>query len=248
MARLTWDSIGERFYFVGLDRGVLYLPSVAGGGPKPFYLDGIKYLNVSGSEEFEATINAYTYPDEFLECDGTAEVRPGMFLTQQPRVEFGLSYRTLVGNDVDGIDHAYRIHILYNALASPSPWVNKTIDSAVDPGTFGWDVTTRPAETEGYKPASHVILDSRDLQPEHLSIIEDILYGTDEDPARLPDFDELMEILDTDIGFVVTDNLDGTWTAVGSSSYIEMLSADTFQISVSTAVPIDADTYTLSSL
>jgi hypothetical protein len=263
MARLIWDAVGERLYYTGLDQGVLYMPSVAGvpwsglisveenpsgGGPRPFYIDGVKYLNISAAEEFEATINAYTYPDEFAECDGTVAVRPGMMVTQQPRKEFGLSYRTLVGNDVDGNDHAYKIHIIYNALAAPSPWVNKTIDNSVAPSTFAWDISTRPPLTEGYKRSSHVILDSRELQPEHLSIIEDILYGNELEASRLPDFDELVEILDTDIGFVVTDHGDGTWTAEGSSAYITMISSEVFQIDVSTAVPIDEDTYTLSSL
>jgi hypothetical protein len=263
VARLIWDAVGERFYYTGLDRGVLYVAdadgvpwsglisideSPSGGGARPFYIDGVKYLNLSASEEFQATINAYTYPDEFGECDGTVAVRDGMFLTQQPRQEFGLSYRTLIGNDVDGLDLGYKIHIVYNALAAPSQWVNKTIDNSVAPSTFTWDLTTRPPDITGYKLSSHVILDSRDLQQEHLDFIEDILYGNEVDAARLPTFDEIITILDTDMGFVVTDNGDGTWTAVGDASYISMISADTFQITSSTAVPIDADTYTLSSL
>lgn len=263
MARLTWDAVGERFYYAGLDRGVLYLPDVAGvpwsglisvdenpsgGGARPFYIDGVKYLNLSASEEFEATINAYTYPDEFSECDGMATVRPGMFLTQQPRAEFGLSYRTLVGNEVEGTDLGYKVHIVYNALAAPSPWVNKTLDNSVAPSTFSWALTTRPAETDGYKLSSHVILDSRDMQREHLQFIENILYGDEVDAARLPTFDEILEILDTDMGFVVTDNGDGTWTAVGDSSYISMISSEVFQITSPTAIVLDPDTYTLSSL
>lgn len=263
MARLTWDAVGERFYYVGLDRGVLYLPSVAGvpwsgliavdenpsgGGPKPFYLDGVKYLNVSAAEEFEATIEAYTYPDEFGECDGTAEVRPGMFVTQQPRQEFGLSYRTLVGNDVDGNDHAYRIHIVYNALAAPTQWENKTIDSSVNPNTFAWDITTRPAEMTGYKGSSHIVLDSREIQAEHLAQIEDILYGNEVDQSRLPDFDELVELLDTDIGFVVTDNGDGTATIVGGATYITEINSTTYMFDSPSVVEIDPETYSVSTL
>lgn len=263
MARLTWDAVGERFYYAGLDRGVLYLADVAGvpwsgligidetpsgGGARPFYIDGVKYLNLSAAEEFEATINAYTYPDEFSECDGTIEARDGMFLTQQPRQEFGLSYRTLVGNDVDGLDHAYKIHLIYNALAAPSQWINKTLDNAVSPSTFNWDLTTRPPDLTGYKLTSHVILDSREIQDAHLEFIEDILYGNEVDEARLPTIDEIITILDTDMGFVVVDNGDGTWTATGDASYISMISADTFQITSTTAVVVDPDTYTLSSL
>jgi len=263
MPRLTWDDVGTRFYQVGVDRGVLYMPSVAGvpwsglisvdenpigGGARPYYIDGEKYLNLSAREEFGATITAYTYPDEFGECDGTVTVRSGMLLAQQPRTSFGLSYRSLVGNDVEGADHAYKIHLIYGALAAPTASSNKTIDSSVAPWVFSWDITTKPAALTGYKLSSHVILDSRDLQAGHLAIIEDILYGNSTDAARLPTFDELVTILDTDIGFEVVDNGDGTWTATGSDAYISMLSSNTFQISVSTAVPIDADTYTLSSL
>lgn len=263
MARLTWDAVGERFYYAGLDRGVLYVAdadgvpwsglisveeSPSGGGARPFYIDGVKYLNISATEEFEATIEAYTYPDEFGECDGTVAVRSGMFLTQQPRREFGLSYRSLVGNDVDGLDHAYKIHIVYNALAVPSQWTNKTIDNSVAPSTFSWGLSTRPPDLSGYKLSSHVILDSRDLQDAHLEFIEDILYGNEVDAARLPTIDELITILDTDMGFVVVDNGDGTWTATGDASYISMISTDIFQITSLTAVVIDPDTYTLSSL
>ena len=263
MSRLTWDVVGEHLFQVGIDRGVLYLPSQPGvpwsgltsvdenpkgGDPRPFYLDGVKYLNLPGTEEFEATIKAYTYPDEFAVCDGTVDVRPGLQLTQQRRVPFGFSYRTLVGNDVVGAELGYKIHIVYNALAAPSSRNNESISDSVSPQVFSWDITTCPPAMTGYRRASHVIIDSLETEPEHLALIEDILYGTDMEAARIPTLDELIVVYDTDLGFTVTDNGDGTWTATGSSAYITMLTSEIFQIDVSTAVVVDADTYTLSTL
>jgi hypothetical protein len=144
VARLDWSAIGERFYETGIDRGVLYVgedgfvwpglisitESPSGGDAKPFYLDGIKYLNISAAEEFEGTINAFFAPAEFNACDGTVSVHNGLFATQQPRKPFGLSYRTRVGNDIDGAEHAYKVHLVYNALAAPSERENSTLNDS----------------------------------------------------------------------------------------------------------------------
>jgi hypothetical protein len=263
MPRLTWDTPGERLFQTGVDRGVLYLPSQdgvpwsglisidekpIGGEAKPFYIDGVKYLNVPSSEEFSGTINAYTYPDEFAACDGTVSVRTGLRLTHQRRVPFSLSYRTLVGNDVVGLEYGYKIHILYNLLAAPSDWSNQSIAGSVEPGTFSWDVTACPPAMDGYRRTAHVVIDSTETDESHLAVIEDFLYGNELAAASLPTLAELITIYDTDLGFNVTDNGDGTWTAVGSSTYIQILDPDNFIINVSTAVPIDAETYGLDDL
>lgn len=261
MPKLAWGAAGSRFYEAGIDRGVLYVGDLAGvawngltgvdetssgGDSKPFYIDGIKYLNVPAAEEFEATITAFTYPDEFAHCDGTFQPRPGMFITQQRRQSFGLSYRTKVGNDVTD-DLGYKIHLVYNALASPTSRSNKTLGESNDPTDFSWSITTRPPAITAYKPMAHVVIDSRSTDPSILSLVEDVLYGTDTDPARIPAFAELIDIFDTISSLTIVDNGDGTWTATAPFDVIRMLDSTTFAITASTAVFIDDDSYTISS-
>lgn len=261
MPRITWGAPGTRFYETGVDRGVLYvgaLPGVpwngltgvsigsSGGEAQPYYLDGVKYLNISSAEEFQATISAYTYPDEFSVCDGSARVRSGLYVTQQRRKSFGLSYRTMVGND-QSADHGYKIHIVYDALAGPSGIDHKTVGESIDPGDFSWTVTTKPPVISGYSRTSHVVIDSRDTDPVTLAALEDILYGTDIHDARLPDFDEMVVLFDAVEEFQVIDNGDGTFTVIGPASTINMLSDDIFQLSRDTVVILDDDTYTISS-
>lgn len=209
MPRLTWNSIGDRFYEIGIDRGVLYTdgnPGVAwtglisvsesptGGEAKPYYIDGVKFLNVSSAEEFEATINAFYKPLEFGVCDGTASIQNGLFVTQQSRKQFGLSYRTKLGNDVAGSDHAYKIHLIYNALAAPSERNNSTMGDSVEPTSYSWPITTLPPSITGYKRTAHLVIDSRFTDPSLLTDVEDILYGDDVNPARQPSPDELITI------------------------------------------------------
>jgi hypothetical protein len=261
MPRIAWGAPGERFYEAGVDRGVLYvgaLPgapwngltsvnvSSSGGDAKAYYIDGIKYLNIPSSEEFEATITAYTYPKLFGECDGTVQVRTGLFVTQQRRKSFGFSFRTQVGNELTS-DLGYKIHIVYNALAAPTDRKNATLSDNADAEDFSWSVTTRPPAISGYRRTSHVVIDSRETDPVTLSAVEDILYGTDINTARLPDFAELVTIFDTLTTVTVTDNGDGTFTVVGPDSAVQMLDAELFQITWPTAVYIDADTYNISS-
>ena len=263
MTKLSWDVVGERFYETGIDRGVIYLDdedgvawsgltavseSPTGGDARPFYLDGVKYLNVPSQEEYKANIQAFTYPDIFATCDGTVRVRSGLFITQQQRKSFGFSYRTRIGNDVNGSDHGYKIHIIYNALATPSQRSNKSLGESADPSDFSWDITTLAPPMPGYKRTAHVIIDSRYTNPLTMSDIENILYGTDIAPARIPTLDELIVIFDTDATLVITDNGDGTWTANGPDDIIQMLDATSFQITSASAVFIDADSYTISSL
>jgi hypothetical protein len=261
MPRIEWGAPGKRFYEAGVDRGVLYvgaLPGVpwngltgvnvssTGGEAKPYYLDGVKYLNISSAEEFQATITAYTYPDEFAVCDGTARVRPGLYLTQQRRKSFGLSYRTMVGND-QSADHGYKVHLVYNALAGPSDVDYRTIGESTEPGDFSWTITTRPPAMAGYSHTSHIVFDSRDTDPVTMAAIEDILYGTSLHDARLPEFAELVTLYDAVEEFEVIDNGDGTFTVIGPDSTINMLSDDIFQLTRDTVVVLDDDTYTISS-
>lgn len=209
MPRLVWGAAGERFFETGLDRGVLYLPSDPGvvwnglisvsetpdgGESKPYYLDGVKYLNVSSSEEYAATITAYHYPREFSVCDGQKHIQNGLIATQQLRQSFGLSYRTRIGNDVVGADFSYKIHLVYNALAEPAARQNSTLGSSADPSSFSWVISTKPPEITGYKPTAHLVIDTRYTNPDILDEVEDILYGTEMDLARLPDPDELIAI------------------------------------------------------
>lgn len=214
MPRINWGTVGERYFEAGTDRGVLYLKAVGsvfppgipwnglisvseaptGGEPKPYYVDGFKYLNVASAEEFEATIEAFSAPDEFGQCDGTTSIMNGLFVTQQPRVVFGLSYRTKIGNDVDGVDHGYKIHLVYNALAAPSDRGNTTLSDSTSPMTLSWTISTTPVEVPGIKPTAHMVVDSRKTPPDLLTQLEDILYGGTFAPGRLIPQGELISL------------------------------------------------------
>ena len=213
MSRLVWGAIGERLYEIGVDRGVLYIddaPGVVwnglvsvtedidGGEAKPYYIDGVKYLNRPAAEEFQATIEAYTYPEEFARCDGTAALSSnGLFATQQARSSFGFAYRSRIGNDVKGTDFGYKIHLVYNALATPSSQAHTTLGDSVDPFNFSWTVTTKPPRLGGHKPTSHFIIDSRKTPGPLLSQIEDVLYGTATSAPRLPPLVELIYLFES---------------------------------------------------
>jgi len=209
MSRLTWSTVGERVYETGVDRGVLYVANQAGvawtgltsveeaptgGDAKPYYLDGIKFLNIAAAEEFEATINAFSSPPEFGLCDGISSVQNGLFATQQPRKAFGLSYRTLIGNDVSGAGYAYKIHLVYNALSAPSSRSNNTMGSSTEPSAFSWQISTLPPAITGYKPTAHFVIDSRSTSVPILTRIENVLYGTETVAPRLPTPNELITL------------------------------------------------------
>lgn len=210
MAKLVWDQTGERFYETGVEKGVLY-PQVSGAYPKgvawngltavtespsgaeatPLYADNIKYLNLMSNEEFGATIEAYTYPDEFAECDGSAELSTGVRAGQQTRKTFGMSYVTRKGNDTEGTDHGYIIHLIYGALAAPSEKAYATINDSPEAITFSWEVSTTPVEVTGMKPTACVTIDSTKVDPTKLQTLENKLYGSAEPDAEptlpLPD-------------------------------------------------------------
>jgi len=214
MAPLTWDQVGERFYETGVDHGVLYIPdatgvyadgfawnglttvteSPSGAEPSAQYADNIKYLNLISAEEFGATIEAFTYPDEFAECDGTALPSPGVAVGQQGRKMFGLSYRTQVGNDVDGTDHGYKLHLVYGCQAAPSEKAYATINDSPEAIAFSWEVTTTPVPVTNYKPTSLIVIDSTEVDPTDLASLEALLYGAGAVDAALPMPDEVIAL------------------------------------------------------
>jgi hypothetical protein len=262
MTKLVWNAVGSRVYEAGLDRGVLYLDgqvgipwsgltgvaeSPSGGDPKPFYLDGMKYLNLAAVEEFEATLTAFTYPVEFSACDGTGRPRPSLFLGQQRRTSFGLCYRTKVGNDLEATDYGYKIHLIYNALVSPTERNFGTMGGNSDISDFSWKITTKAIAFPGYKPTSHLVVDSRFVDPSILSKVEEALYGSDSVNAHLPDFAELLSLLDDPLAFSVTDNSDGTFTVEAPSTYMTIdTNIGFFNLNWPTAVDNGNDTITIS--
>ena len=221
MSKLVWDQTGERYYETGVKMGVLYPQSNSGTYPKgvvwngltavtespsgaeatPLYADDVKYLNLYSAEEFGATIEAYTYPDEFAECDGSAELTTGVTIGQQNRKAFGLCYRTTIGNDTDGNDHGYKLHIIYGAMASPSEKAYATINDSPEAITFSWEITTTPVSVSGFKPTASVTIDSTKVNEAKLKELEAILYGDNGSgstgEARLPLPDEIVTIIGT---------------------------------------------------
>lgn len=198
MPKLVWDKTGERLYETGVKQCVLYLPTngvynkgvawngitavnenPSGAEATALYADDSKYLNLYSVEEFGATVEAYTYPDEFAECDGSAEIAKGVTVGQQTRKTFGLCYRTTIGNDVDGNDHGYKLHIIYGAMASPSEKAYSTINDTPEAMTFSWELTTTPVTVTGKKPTASIVIDSTKCDPQKLAALEAILYGKD---------------------------------------------------------------------
>lgn len=218
MAKLVWDKTGERFYETGVKNGVLYVQDESGAYPKgvawngltavtespsgaektPLYADDIKYLELMSAEEFGATIEAYTYPDEFGVCDGSADLADGVTIGQQARKSFGLCYKTVVGNDVKGNELGYKIHIIYGAKAAPSEKAYATINDSPEAITFSWEVTTTPVEVEGFKPTASVVIDSTKCDPTALATLEATLFGSESEEASLP--------LPAEIASIFSDN------------------------------------------
>ena len=215
MPKLTWDKTGERICETGIKQGVLYpiqsdgkytkgvawngltavTESPSGAEATPLYADDIKYLNLLSNEEFGATIEAYTYPDEFAECDGSAELVTGVMIGQQKRKVFGLCYRTTIGNDVDGNEHGYKLHLIYGCLAAPSEKAYSTINDSPEAITFSWEVTTTPVNVEGFKPTSQITIDSTKADPTKLAALEAVLYGGEATEAKLPLPDEVATLM-----------------------------------------------------
>ena len=214
MPKLTWDASGERLYETGVKQGVLYVmdsnsygngvawngltaitESPSGAESTPLYADDIKYLDLRSTEEFGATIEAYTYPDEFAACDGSASLADGVSIGQQARKMFGLCYRTTVGNDTDGTDHGYKLHLIYGATASPSEKAYETINDSPEAITFSWEITTTPVSVTGFKPTASITIDSTKADPTCLAALEEKLYGGESTEPTLPLPDEVKTIM-----------------------------------------------------
>lgn len=217
MAKLVWDKTGDRLYETGVKNGVLYIPtagvyskgvawngltavteSPSGAEATALYADDTKYLSLMSAEEFGATIEAYTYPDEFAACDGSAELADGVMVGQQKRSTFGLCYKTTIGNDTEGNDHGYKLHIIYGSLAKPSERAYASINDSPEAITFSWEITTTPVNVTGAKPTASLVIDSTKADPSKLAALEDILYGKDGEPGnepRLPLPDEIKTLM-----------------------------------------------------
>ena len=204
MAKLKWDQAGSKFYETGVSNGVLFVKNdgeygqgvawnglisvsenPSGGEPQALYADNIKYLNLLSNEEFGASIEAYTYPDEFAACDGSVALGEGatpggILIGQQPRKEFALVYKTLLGNDAKGNDFGYRLHVIYGALAAPSQKQYQTVNDSPEAITFSWDITTTPVPVTGHKPTASIVIDSTKVGASNMKNIEDALFGSDE--------------------------------------------------------------------
>ena len=218
MAKLVWDKTGERFYETGVKNGVLYVydtakkaygtgvawnglttvtESPSGAEATALYADDIKYLNLLSTEEFGATIEAYTYPDEFAECDGSATLSEGVFIGQQKRKTFGMAYKTTLGNDTIGNDYGYKLHIIYGALAAPSEKAYATINDSPEAITFSWEVTTTPVEVTNHKPTASIVIDSKKADPTKLAALEKKLFGDTDTEPTLPTPDEIATLFST---------------------------------------------------
>lgn len=216
MAKLKWDVSGERLYETGISNGVLYVQDDNGKYPKgvawngltavtespsgaettALYADNIKYINLLSTEEFGATIEAYQSPDEFDECDGTLSVVEGVSFGQQDRKQFGLAYKTILGNDIDKNNHGYKLHLVYGALAAPSEKAYNTVNDSPEAITLSWEISTTPVEVEGFKPTATVTIDSTKVDAKKLKKLEDILFGSESgDGPRLPLPDEIVTLM-----------------------------------------------------
>lgn len=240
MSKLIWDNTGERYYETGVRMGVLYPLSTAnpatpyplgvvwnglssvqespsGADANAVYADDIKYLELRGAEEFGATIEAYTYPDEFAICDGSAEVADGVMVGQQVRKRFGFCYRTILGNDTETDSYGYKLHLIYNAMASPSERQYQTVNDSPEAITFSWEITTTPISVDGYKPTASLTIDSTKADPTKLATLEDALYGTANSDPYLPLPSEVIEIMGGATTFDITLNRANATVKVGKS-------------------------------
>lgn len=205
MSKITWDQTGEKLYETGIEQVALYKQvsgaypkgvgwngitalnlTPSGAEPTPLYANNKKYLTLTSVEELGFTIEAYMYPDEWAECDGSASVMDGVYLGQQPRSAFGLVGKTLIGSDTDGTKHGYNLHIIYGALAAPSEQSNATVNDSPEAKTMSWECSTTPVAVEGFDPTSYIRINSTKVDAEKLKALEVILYGSDDVEPRLP--------------------------------------------------------------
>ena len=215
MAKLVWDATGERLYETGVSKGVVYpqatggtypagaawngltavTESPSGAEPTPLYANNNKYLNLMSTEEFAFSITAYTYPDEFAECNGERALAKVAMIGQQKRKTFGMTYQSIIGNDTDGDTYGYKLHLIYGALAAPSEMAHNTVNDSPEATEMSWECSTTPVAVEGFAPTSHIVIDSTKADATALAALEEILYGGDDAEARLPLPDEVITVL-----------------------------------------------------
>lgn len=261
MATLAWDKVGSRVYETGLDRGVLYLPdgsaipwngltSIIESFDKevsPVYYDGMKINDLIVLGDFAATMKAVTYPEEFVELESLATSRRGIFFDDQPPQMFGLCYRTKIGNDLEGDEAGYKIHLIYNVIAVPNEKTYAT--TSVDPSLveFEWNISAVPEEVPGFRPTAHIVIDSRSVDPWLLEDLEQMLYGSSHADAALIPMPDLVNYINTWYRLKIIDNGDGTWTAISQrDSQIVIGFEDMVTIFEANAVYLDEDTYEIS--
>jgi hypothetical protein len=263
MATLVWDKVGERVYQTGVDHGVLYLhdgtakvwngltsvEESPGFELKEFHLDGVKYLQNLIPGDYSGKLKAYTYPDVFESIGGIDTGFLGLGIYDQPPHSFNLSYRTRIGNDLEGTERGYKIHILYNVTAVPDSYSFDTAtDSSVQPIEFSWSLSGVPVKLEGFRPTVHVSIDSTKVSPQLLNLLEELLYGTSTSDPRLPDLTELAEYFGYLGALIIVDYGNGVWVAVDETdTYVTMLDDTTFQIDNADATFLNPTTYEISS-
>lgn len=258
MTRLSWGDIGARLFEAGVDRGVFY-PTVGPGVPwngllavkesnddnaqSIIYVDGLSYVTQVSLGTFSAELSAITYPLEFEEYDGYVDG-----LSNQLRKSFNLCYRSIVGNDVDDTSFGYKIHLVYNVLAEPTDTAFSSLDATVEATPFMWALSTTPVVITGYRPTSHLVIDTTRAYPSSISALEDILYGTVSEVPRMPSMEEVLALFEEHAIFRVTDNLDGTGTVTGPDEAVTDIGGDLYRLTWPSVVQIDDDVYRLSSL
>lgn len=264
MPPLVWDNTEDRRFETGIDRGVLYLDDGAVALPwngltsisekfsetvrETYFFDGMKYFNVVEEGDFNGSIQAFTFPDQFMECDGSVFYLPGFSVKNQNAKPFSMTYRTLIGNADDGTDHGYKIHILYNLTAVPSGITNETLGDSPEPIEFEWDVVARPEPILNYRPTSHVIIDSTLMNDDILQYIEGLLYGDEGTEPSLPSLNFLVDLIlyFASSLIVIEDNGDGTWSATGSPPFVAMVSDGIFQLTGVEGTYLTPDIYELT--
>lgn len=261
MTKIEWDKAGERRIQTGVDRGVIYPPSGPGvpwngltsveeSGARETeasYLDGVKFLERQTPGEFTGTLKAYTYPDELDELVGVTSYAPGVNIHDQSPKTFGLSYRTRIADDLQGVDAGYELHIVYNVFAAPDTKSFATLGETVTPTDFSWALTASPQRITGFRPTAHLSFDSTEIYGPALEAIEEMLYGTDLADPILPDLQTMIALFFAEGMIAIVDNGNGTWTATAPAEVISMLDSETFQITDVDATFLDADTYQIST-
>jgi hypothetical protein len=260
MTALVWDETGKKRYESGVDHGVLYINNVgvAWNGitsiedsntdeVSPVHIDGFLIRNLFSIGDLEGTLKAYTYPDEFLPCDGLQRYG-GMYIDDQPPLEFSLTYRSYVGNDIQGSEGSYKIHLLYNLTAVADTKTYQTFSLTPEPMEFSWTIYGRPEEAQGYRPTAHFIVDSSLWPADKLSAFEDILYGSASSPPTIPSFADLLMIMDLNNEMTIVEYPNDEWMAFDLlSKYVHPMTDELFEITAPTVTMIDADTFEVST-